>query len=60
MAHGERAAWKANRRKEFWSRRYGRRGVPRGRVTKLLTHRKERRESARIVREEVLRYFIDE
>lgn len=59
MAHGENAARKALRLKEFWSPRYGRGGVPRGRVTKTLTHRKERRLSRRLIEEELRYYFTD-
>lgn len=59
MAHGENAARKILQAREYWSPRYGRHGVPRGRLTKTLTHRKERREARRLIEKELLLHFSE-
>lgn len=41
MAHGQRAAQHSNNRREYWGRRpYSM--VTRGKISKIITHRKER------------------
>ena len=55
MAHGERSAMQSNSRKEYWKSRLHRYGEVIGRYTKLLTHRKERRNSKKIVKQELER-----
>lgn len=43
MAHGERAQRNGSRGKEYWASRLHRYGEQPGRLTKMLTHRHERR-----------------
>jgi hypothetical protein len=54
MAHGENAEKWGKRGKEYWKSRLHRYGEVPGRITKLLTHRKERRVGKLIVRKEIL------
>lgn len=48
MAHGENAQKNGKRGKEYWKSRLHRHGESLGRVTKTLTHRKERRQNKKI------------
>lgn len=52
MAHGERAAKFSNTLREYWSRRYER-SMVRGWFSKRLTHRYERQQAKKQLREEV-------
>lgn len=54
MAHGERSAMQSNSLKEYWKSRLHKHGEVIGRYTKLLTHRKERRNSKKIVEHQKL------
>ena len=51
MAHGKNAEKKGHGGKEYWKSRLGPLGESPGRVTKVLTHRKERQKSRRLERE---------
>ncbi len=45
MAHGENAKKKGNAGKEYWSSRLHKHGEIPGKITKDLTHKKERRDN---------------